>query len=130
MQYLSTSGKTRVQRYCNCKYAYQMLDNHCTRDCSKRASSLNRDKFYGKYTKEVDENNVTETKNVMFLKKRGCLECEHFFSCTMMCCIAVIFDGYEVTRCPLKRLYETITSETIERYLSWRDAYDPNYATL
>jgi hypothetical protein len=130
MQYLSSSGKTRVQRYCNCKYAYQMLDNHCTRDCSKRASSLNRDKFYGKYTKEVDENNVTETKNVMFLKKRGCLECEHFFSCTMMCCIAVIFDGYEVTQCPLKRLYETITSETIERYLSWRDAYDSNYATL
>ena len=115
-----------VGRYCDCKYASQFHKGECIKDCSKRASSLPAESFYGKYHKDIKEENVTEIKNSLGLLKRGCLTCEHYQYCPMMCWVAIVFEGYKTTKCPLSQVLAYIDENQhfINTYLEWSKIYD------
>ena len=122
-RYLIPAERKYVERYCDCKQAVQFQNGQCIRDCARRASSLDRKMFYGKYYDKTNENNVTEVKNILGLKKRGCFTCEHFQYCTMPCWVSVIFNGYKTIDCPLKRIYKYISQKDIENYKKWKEAH-------
>ena len=111
--------------YCDCKTCKQFSNGYCTVDCAKRASILPRSMFYGKYTDEIDEENVSEAKLAIGYEKMGCLYCEYNNLCQMPCWITVVFQGYKPTNCPFKRIYEYIKKNPhIEQnYLKWRELY-------
>lgn len=119
-RYLIPSEKKYVERYCDCKQAVQFQEGKCIRDCASRASSLERQMFYGAYADEINESNVTEAKNTLGLQKRGCFACEHFEHCTMPCWVAIMFEGYKTTNCPLKMIYKYIPKESIEAFIEWK----------
>jgi hypothetical protein len=80
--------------------------------------------FYGEYEEATDEDNVTEVKNTLGLKKRGCLACKHYENCTMTCWISIIFNGYQTKECPLSRIYDYITEEQIADYVEWKKEFN------
>lgn len=116
------------RKYCDCKTCKQYSNGSCTVDCAKRASVLPREMFYGKYTDEIDEENVSEAKLSMGFNKMGCMLCEYNPLCQMPCWITVVFSGYKPTSCPFKRIYKYIkdTPKIEEKYLLWRDKYGQN----
>lgn len=131
LKYMIPEEKVFVERYCDCKFALQYQNGTCIKDCSKRASTLDRSKFYGKYTSDIDEDNVTEAKSTLGLLKRGCLECAHYDYCHMTCWIALLFDEYKVTKCPFARAYDYISNEDVQNYKTWRKRiYDLYGASL
>lgn len=123
LKHLIPGQEENVERYCDCKFAVQYVDGKCTKDCAIRASLLPRKSFYGKYEKEINEQNVTEAKNSIGILKRGCLKCEHYKTCTMMCWISVIFEENKMTSCPIKRIYEYADKEDIQDYIEWEKKY-------
>jgi hypothetical protein len=124
--------KPFVVRYCDCKYAKQYHNGECIKDCSKRASSLPSESFYGEHHSVVVEDNCTEIKNSLGLLKRGCLTCEHYEYCPMMCWVAIIFKGSQITKCPLSEVYKYVkeNSDLINTYLEWSEEYDKDSASV
>ena len=119
-----------VSRCCNCKMTRQCQGEGIPKiDCAANVSKVDRKRFYGELENECNEENCTEIKNSLGLIKRGCVTCEHFKNCHQMCWVSLIFDGYKVTKCPLKQVYEYITEQDIERYKQWRKN-DKNGITL
>lgn len=123
-RYLIPEQQTQVSRYCDCKCATQLTNGHCTTNCAKRAFHTPIEKFYQEYTSYVTEDNCSEVKNSMGLLKRGCLYCEHYTYCPMMCWVAVIFEGFKPTVCPFQRIYKYITQEKIEQFKEWQSTHD------
>ena len=114
-----------VNKCCDCKNTRQCQCEGTPRiDCAANVSTMERKMFYGKYVDFVNEDNCTEIKNSMGMIKRGCLVCEHYKTCTQMCWVSIIFEGYKITECPLKQIYRVITGEDIARYKEWRAKYD------
>jgi len=124
IKYKIDTERQYLQKICDCKFAYQYQNGQCILDCTKRASYLPGKMFYGKYADMVTEENCTEIKCSLGLLKRGCLTCEHYEHCPMTCWVSIIFDGYKTTVCPIKRLYEHITDDVIQKYLIWRKNKD------
>lgn len=99
--------KWHFMHYCNCAKAAQYQDKNVSKNCVLRAShNIPAERFYGEYTNEVDESNCAEYKNTLGIIKRGCITCEYYQYCQKPCWISVIFDGYKVTNCPFKRVYQ------------------------
>ena len=97
------------QRYCNCLFTAQYNLGKYTKDCVARTSILDPHKFYGKYTEEVNEENVTAIKNSLMLQKRKCLLCDKFSYCPLGCMGAMLLDEYKVNiDCPYKKVLEYI----------------------
>lgn len=130
MKYCIPELKHLVSRHCDCKFSKQFNNDVCTFNCVKRASSLPPEDFYGKYAKDVTENNCNEIKQALGLMKRGCLMCEHFEYCHMTCFISFIHKGYKITSCPIKRIYNYINTrpDIKEKFLIWRNKHANNHS--
>lgn len=89
--------------YCNCAKAAQYSNGVITKNCALRTSAVPEEDFYGKYTSEVNEDNCAEYKNSLGIIKRGCLTCEYYTNCQKFCWLSLIYKGYKVSECPLKR---------------------------
>ena len=113
--------KTFFTKTCECKFIPTLTQTSCTKDCVATASPLPRERFYGKYTNEVTEENVSDVKASLGIVKRGCLGCDHYEYCPQPCWCMVIFDGYKATNCPMKRSFNYIKehSEIMDDYNSW-----------
>lgn len=113
------------QRYCNCLFTAQYNLGRYTKDCVARTSILDPHKFYGKYTEEVNEDNVTAIKNSLMLQKRKCLLCDKFSYCPLGCMGAMLLDEYKVdSNCPYKRIIEYIESNMDvikQNFNEWRE---------
>lgn len=109
---------------CECKFiptiAPKMLCNS-TKDCVQTTSPMMRERFYGKYTSEITEENVSDVKASLGIVKRGCLGCEHYEYCPQPCWCMIIFDGYKVTNCPMKQSFKYIKEhpELQQDYEHW-----------
>lgn len=106
---------------CECKFIPTLTETSCTKDCVQTASPLPRERFYGKYTNEVTEENVSDVKASLGVVKRGCLGCDHYEYCPQPCWCMVIFDGYKATNCPMKRAFNYIKEhpEIMKDYEEW-----------
>lgn len=107
--------------YCDCKTCVQYSNGQATVDCVKRASILPPDMFYGKYTNQITEENVSDIKLSLGMIKRGCINCEYYKTCQMPCWVSVVFEGFKPSICAYKQAYEYIKSnmKIIERYKKW-----------
>lgn len=97
-------------RGCNCKFSIQYINGQWTKNCVKRFSALNLQNFYGKYTKQLTQQNCTQIKNTLAILKRGCLYCQNYSKCLMLCFSIQIFKNYQINEsfCPLKQIYNFI----------------------
>ena len=108
------TGKKEWHRghYCECKTCKQYSNGYCTTDCAKRASILPHEMFYGKYDKYITEENVSDIKLSIGMKKRGCLSCPFYSLCQKPCWITIIFEGYKPSKeCPYARIYKDIVKD-------------------
>lgn len=122
MTYMIPEQRKNTTVMCNCKEATQYLPwtKKCSSNCIERVLDLDPEEyFYGKYAGEVNEENHFEVRSSMSRLKNGCLYCEHFRHCTMMCPTSILFDKYDASFCPIKKAYEIITPEDIEAFKAW-----------
>lgn len=113
--------------YCECKTSKQYSNGVCTVDCAKRASTLPHEMFYGKYSNIITEDNVSDIKLSLGMKKRGCLSCLYYDLCQKPCWISTVFQGYTPDKiCPYVRIYDYIckNKKLIEDFLEWRRLND------
>lgn len=87
-------------KHCNCKYHAQFISGICTNKCSCN-SNYPDEIFYGKYTKQMTEQNCTEIRNTLAIQTRNCLNCPHYSICPMYCNLSQIFKYYQMDICPL-----------------------------
>lgn len=106
---------------CECKFIPTLTETTCTKDCVTTASPLPSERFYGEYTKEVTEENVSDVKASLGIIKRGCLGCDHYEYCPQPCWCMVIFDGYKAVNCPMKRAFKYIKDnpQIMQDYENW-----------
>ena len=106
---------------CECKFIPTLTSTSCTKDCAQTASPLPRERFYGEYTSEITEENVSDVKASLGIVKRGCLGCDHYEYCPQPCWCMVIFDKYEAVNCPMKRAFNYIKEnpEIMKNYEDW-----------
>ena len=124
--YLNKKNRREIERYCYCKCSNLFYaDGGNAKDCVNKYSELPRERFYGEHAKLTTEENCTEVKNYLGLKKRGCLTCEHYDYCWMTCWTSVIFDGYKTTVCPIKKLCDRIETDKrlIKCFENWRELH-------
>lgn len=106
---------------CECKFIPTLTETKCTKDCVTTASTLPMERFYGEFTKEITEENVSDVKASLGIVKRGCLGCDHYEYCPQPCWCMVIFDGYEAVNCPMKRAFKYIKDnpQIMQDYENW-----------
>lgn len=97
-------------RGCNCKFSIQYINGQWTKNCVKRFSPLNLQNFYGKYANQISQQNCTQIKNTLAIIKRGCLYCQNYNKCIMMCFSIQLFKNYQINAnfCPIKQIYNFI----------------------
>lgn len=119
--YIKRNSGQYLPKYCDCKYETCYGQTGATKNCAKTYSSLDQSHFYGKYTDEVNEDNVADVKAIIGIQKRGCLACEHMYYCVMPCWISTIFDGYKATNCPIARAFNYITDAHVTNFEKWEE---------
>lgn len=117
-----------VPRMCNCKEATQYCPwlGRCSQNCiDDRILDMDHAKwFYGEEIyPEVTEENHFEVRTSMARLKNGCVYCEHFDTCPMMCPASMLFTEYDASRCPIKETYESITKEDQQAFADWLEKY-------
>lgn len=124
MYYMIPEQHKNIVTMCNCKEATQYLPwtKKCSDNCIERVLDLDpQEHFYGKYADEVNEENHFEVRSSLSRFKNGCIYCEHFGKCTMMCPTAILFKEYDAAFCPIKKTYESITPDDIEAFKDWEE---------
>lgn len=120
--YLFETYMTRkpLAKECECKFLPNIFEHGTSKNCIQCFSNLGNKLFYGEFSDEITEENVSDVKASLGMFKRGCLACEHNEYCQMPCWSSVIFEHFKPTACPLKRAYEYITEEDLIPYKTWR----------
>lgn len=127
MTYMIPEQRKSVRKMCNCKEATQYVPwiNCCSDNCiNDRILDMDYKKFfYGKYNDEVTRENHFEVRSSLSRIKNHCLYCEHFKYCPMMCPTSIVFSEYDASYCPIKKVYQDITSEQINAFKEWQQKY-------
>ena len=55
--------------------------------------------------------------------KNGCVYCEHFSTCPMMCPASSLFTEYDASFCPMKKIYDEVRPEDIQAFENWQEWY-------
>jgi organic radical activating enzyme len=82
-----------------------------------------KQEYYGEYADQIsDTSNCAKCKQPLGLQKRGCLFCDYYSHCPKMCWSQVLFDKYEMTTCPIQRIYNYIKDNPsiLSNYKNWR----------
>lgn len=124
MRYAIPEERVFIERHCDCDYCAQYQDGRCTKDCVKRASTLEEKFFYGdNLEKRGDDFYPTAPRELIGINKRQCYICDYCECCPMLCFVFFIFDKYEIGECPLKRIYRYINKDHIASYKEWKGKY-------
>ena len=97
-----------IYKTCNCDQLVNVTPNGCTNICVKINSPLSLDRFYNKFTKNVNEHTITLYRSSLGKQKRGCNMCSWANVCVMPCWTAILFDDFEMTTCSLQKIYNYI----------------------
>jgi hypothetical protein len=95
-------------------------------------SPLDKEYYYGKCANQITPNTKYSIIESIGVEKRGCLMCDYYNQCPKMCWKNILFDKYEMTTCPIRRIYEYIEDNpniTIE-YENWRKMYESEWRKL
>lgn len=114
---------TIARRQCYCKFLISISGLEPTYNCIPRYSAYGNKLFYGKFSEELTEDNVSDVKASLGIQKRGCLSCKYFNICQMPCWSAVLFEKFQPTACPLEKAFDYIKEEHIKDYKVWRDKW-------
>lgn len=125
MRYAIPEERAFIERHCDCDYCAQYQDGRCTKDCVKRASTLDEKFFYGEnMEKSGSDFYPTAPRELIGINKRQCYICDYCECCPMLCFVFFIFDKYEIGECPLKQIYRYINKEHIESYKKWKGHFN------
>lgn len=113
---------TIIQKQCDCKQCSQLTFGKWTTNCAKRSSVLPEEDFFGDSMPYVTDENTNDIAAIRGMLKRGCLQCEYFNRCQMLCWTSFNFKGFIPTVCPLYKAYKYIASNPIiqEEYDKWK----------
>ena len=103
------------------KYNFPYINKCC------EESPISKEEYYGIYANDIkDVNNCLEYKHHLARDRRGCYYCDYHGKCSEFCWTQVLFDKYELSTCPIKRIYQYIEDNPsiIDRYKSWEDKYE------
>lgn len=130
MKHMIPEQKKNVNRMCNCKEATQWCSwlGRCSANCiDDRVLDMDCEKhFYGAAYKGVTKENHFEVRTSMSRMKNGCVYCEHFSTCPMMCPTSILFDKYDASFCPIKKIYDEIKPEEIDAFKEWQKWFREN----
>lgn len=115
MLFESVVNKSR-ERLCDCKFLLGVGQDKWTRNCIEHYSIFENKLFYGNFSDELTEENVSDVKTSLGVLKRGCLSCEYYETCQMPCWCSVLFKEFKPGICPLKQAMQYITKEHIEQW--------------
>jgi MoaA/NifB/PqqE/SkfB family radical SAM enzyme len=118
-----------IEKVCSCKSCYSFseeFENDYGKSYISNCIDLTPfplEDFYGEYADKVDDQNCSDVKSTMGMMKRGCLSCKYYDYCQMMCWTLLLFKEYQMTTCPLKKIYEYIEEnpQILVNYLEWRE---------
>lgn len=110
-------------RLCDCKFLLGVGQDKWTRNCIEHYSIFENKLFYGDFSDEITEENVSDVKTSLGVLKRGCLSCEYYENCQMPCWCSVLFEKFVPGVCPLKQAYQYINNNHIEDYKQWSNLH-------
>jgi hypothetical protein len=91
---------------------------------------FSKEEYYGRYDCEIeDDTDCLRCKQPLGIQKRGCLMCEYYMECSEMCWSQVLFDKYEMTTCPIQRIYNYIKDnpQIMINFQKWRELYEDRW---
>jgi hypothetical protein len=117
-----------------CYYFGRQYENGYIRRCISESILLKKDycQYYGDYTDYItDLDDCKKCKEPIGLQVRGCMLCKFFNICPKMCWERILFKEYNLSICPLKRifLYLEDTPTIKDSYLEWNDKYGKDLYT-
>ena len=121
-----------MEKVCSCKSCYSFSESFET-DYNKEylancpeLTPFPLEDFYGDCAKDVDDKNCSDVKSSIGMIKRGCLTCEHYEYCQMMCWTLLLFKEYKMTTCPIKSAYQYIKDnpQILDNYKKWSEDND------
>lgn len=120
---------TRIDKFCDCHQCSQITNGVWSIDCASRSSTLPKQRFYSEYSDVIDEQTTNPIKASLGIVKRGCLTCEFNSCCQMPCWISIIFDQYQCTACPFKRIYDYINQhpDIVDQFNEYEKTVSVNY---
>lgn len=128
MKHTFPEERPYVVRMCNCKEATQYCSwlDRCSKNCiDDRVLDMDHAKyFYGnEIAKEITDENHFEARTSMSRIKNGCVYCEYYDTCPMMCPASILFKKYNAEKCPIKETYQLITEEDKKAFREWQEQY-------
>lgn len=122
-------ARTRIDKFCDCHQCSQITNGVWSIDCASRSSTLPKQRFYGEYSDLINEQTTNPIKASLGIIKRGCLTCEFNSCCQMPCWISIIFDQYQCTECPFKRIYNYVIDnpDIIDQFNEYEKTVSINY---
>ena len=90
---------------------------------------LSKEYYFGKFADKISRDNKYSTIACIGIEKRGCLLCEYYNQCPKVCWKNILFDKYEISECPIKRIYQYLEENPtiIDRYNDWREKYESEW---
>ena len=91
---------------------------------------FSKEEYYGRYDCEIeDDTDCLRCKQPLGIQKRGCLMCEYYMECSEMCWTQVLFEKYEMTTCPIQRVYKYIEENPHIQFnfQKWREMYEDKW---
>lgn len=78
--------------------------------------------YYGKLANHITKGIDYSTIDHLGIQKRGCLMCDYYNHCSMMGWKNILFDRYELSECPIQRIYKYLDDNPniVDRYKTWR----------
>ena len=111
-------------------YAFgESIGMSCVSNCLE-GLPFSKDEYYGDCSSKIcDDTNCLKYKQPLGLQKRDCLICEYYMDCAEMCWTQILFHKYNLTSCPIQRIYQYIENNpTIsDNFNNWRNLYEDKW---
>jgi organic radical activating enzyme len=122
------NSKDAVINSCICKNFTLYSNNEYINDCVKIMSDFPSEDFYGENYKHITWENSCDLRTSIGFIKLGCLYCKYQPLCSGICWCSIIFKYYNISKCPIQKLYEYIenNNDIKDSYIEWRN----NYGTM
>ena len=106
------------------EYLHKQYNKSYANECNE-IFPFTKDEYYGACANKIeDPNDCGRCKESLAYQKRGCFSCEYYGNCPKMCCTQILFDKYEITQCPISRVYKYLEENPniLVKYNNWRES--------
>lgn len=104
------SHRNKIGPYCTCDVSCLYLDGKLSFNCLKRSSNLSLVDFFGPIQVIYNDERYTEIQMNEALKRKGCMQCEHFSYCRNFCMASMLHKTYDSkAKCAFDIIYKHLS---------------------